>query len=906
MIPHIPDQRKNKATPNKPFGNLVAYITTEKKIIYVEKDKEGNIAFILRNENGEPIFEKKPEDLKEPALINLEPLEFSDIINYTTSPKDALTSEDKCIGIKTHGVADIASAEIEMNAIASQNRRCKSPAYHFILSWPDHEHPTPDSIYDAAEHALKALGLASHQYVLAIHANTDNIHCHVAVNRINPETFRSKNIEWAQKTLHMAARESEIEHGWTHDNGIYIVKVDELNKKQIVLNPDIGGANVQPYAHRDKQSAIAVWHDRDDLDLWIKKEVARDLKRALPALDGWPALHAWLGKKNISLSDSGGGGMRIQATSVETGEQIDMPASKAFRFLKRPELEQKWGAFALINPIECSTPNLSHLTAQQIQKGVESVLRTSFDKGIPPDHILRAVNAQRNAAGTLSQASGGLHELPAGRMDGNTQGADLLLPHTVSNNLGNISTRNDTDMRRTGTSEIGSRSQRSLNRDDSKRDERKAEREAARLDLKQRFAVYKRYVRSGDDGYLERSKEIRLERSRALTLLREEVKAAKADLARTRTFADPIRLETEHLIMFANAKRKLQIEAASQEKRINLQKMRLPPLGWREWLYEQSNLGDKAAVAALRGIVYQARRDAKYRSDKESKEIAEDLVGESEEEREKQYRKLMARLLDEEKKEIAIRSASIHDMRPYEASVLLTRYQGMQYHVTGNGCVQYSDEDNNKHLFTDRGNRVTFDRAQVEDEEIRMALIHAQQKFGNKLTLTGTDSDFSNRMACIADEMGIIILNPELQPVIIAQRQERKQQAVEAITIIPTEIQEGPILQQKNVAEEAPVYQSLDRLKAKVFAIDPRAEFVIPDITDNNRLYSGHVAAIELGNSTETNETMFAQHIGRSVYVLHTTIVPESADEIIDVIYKNGTADIKMRTQDKDKDKGLQ
>lgn len=73
-------------------------------------------------------------------------------------------------------------------------------------------------------------------------------------------------------------------------------------------------------------------------------------------------------------------------------------------------------------------------------------------------------------------------------------------------------------------------------------------------------------------------------------------------------------------------------------------------------------------------------------------------------------------------------------------------------------------------LFTDRGNRVTFDRVRVSDDEIRLALVHAQQKFGKQLTLTGDDPVFTERMARLADDMGLTILNPELQTVIADYR----------------------------------------------------------------------------------------------------------------------------------------
>lgn len=80
------------------------------------------------------------------------------------------------------------------------------------------------------------------------------------------------------------------------------------------------------------------------------------------------------------------------------------------------------------------------------------------------------------------------------------------------------------------------------------------------------------------------------------------------------------------------------------------------------------------------------------------------------------------------------------------------------------------------HLFTDRGNLVTFDRVRVSDEEIRQALVHAKQKFGQEITLRGDNRMFSERMARIADDMGITILNPEMKPVIENHRTDRIRQ----------------------------------------------------------------------------------------------------------------------------------
>lgn len=70
--------------------------------------------------------------------------------------------------------------------------------------------------------------------------------------------------------------------------------------------------------------------------------------------------------------------------------------------------------------------------------------------------------------------------------------------------------------------------------------------------------------------------------------------------------------------------------------------------------------------------------------------------------------------------------------------------------------VEYKNKGGD-HLFTDRGSRVTFDRVRVSDEEIRLALVHAQQKFGSPLTFIGNDKIFQNRMSKLAGEMGISV-----------------------------------------------------------------------------------------------------------------------------------------------------
>lgn len=784
MIPVILGKRKTAITAGHAFNRLIGYLEADTPM-----------------SDFSPAFKDQ---------------KFTDILNYTTCGLDKQLAKERCLAVRAHGVTDLRSAAIEMNAVASRNTRCKDPAFHFVIAWPEFERPDAEAIFDAAEHAIHALGLAEHQYVLAIHNDTDNIHCHAAVNRIHPWTFKSRNVAWATRTIHRAARESELKHGWFHDNGIYIIQFDEQNNKTIVLNPEHDPAN-RHSRQRKLEGALPAWHDPEGLASWVKTTVAKALMPELQKMDGWNDLHVWLAGYGISLQDSGGGGLRLSASSQVTGEVINLAASRGLRNLKRKDLELRWGEFT--RGIYATRPVESAM--------LENIPEVSFSK------------------------------------------------------LGSI------------------RSEERRHR----RHERTEQRAAARADLRRRFSQYQLFVREGDAAHFERLKEIRRDRLRSIYLIDEKANAKRqavryfhrADLRGSLLKMAAIYLETAEL--------KGKVESDFREKRKSLQASRSPTLGWREWLYEQANLGDQAALSALRGIVYQARRDAKRRLVNDPAPGQKDQTDSA-----KQYQEILSQLIEDEKREIAIRSTRRNAVRPFEVDALLVQYVGLIWHVTGNGNVVYSDHAD-RHIFTDKGNRITFDRELVSDEDILLALAHAQQKFGKQVTLTGDDQVFLARMACLADDMGMAVLNPDLQSAIGEYRRKRSQMISDTPRLAPsveekilpgsaeTVIQHpvpGAVRESEKIANEPgveiPVAQSVHgQLRAMVLAIDPLAVFEIPDTSNRQKIYSGPIVA-----SCSFSQG-FAQHIGRGVYALHMGNMPENRiNASVAVQYRNGQLSVTL------------
>ena len=174
--------------------------------------------------------------------------------------------------------------------------------------------------------------------------------------------------------------------------------------------------------------------------------------------------------------------MRLHATSQETGEILDLAASKGLRLLKRADLDKRWGPFANSTPISCVVPDLSNLTPEQIKKGVNHVLARTLDSGRPPNPVLARnpelgripdpiFGLEHDASGDEANQRRGPHELLVRRGDGNRDNGVGQLPNMLPGSLADHIARQDQEMRRPGTSPTGSVAQsgRSLNRDASKR-----------------------------------------------------------------------------------------------------------------------------------------------------------------------------------------------------------------------------------------------------------------------------------------------------------------------------------------------------------------------------------------------------------------------------------------------------
>ena len=223
---------------------------------------------------------------------------FKDLINY-------------CLGVTGHaknavlhvGTKNLNSppekAYLEMEGVSYENVRCKNPVLHFILSWRAEESPTNEQVDEAVGIALKELDLQNCQALWALQSDTDNLHVHVAVNRVSPENFKAIRPAggWTKKALERAARKIEIAQGWDVERtGRYgvdesgnIFERDANTRK----SPEISQRARDIEAHTGIES--------------LERQAKRELATILETATSWDELHVKLASKGFLLERKGNG-----------------------------------------------------------------------------------------------------------------------------------------------------------------------------------------------------------------------------------------------------------------------------------------------------------------------------------------------------------------------------------------------------------------------------------------------------------------------------------------------------------------------------------------------------------------------------------------------------------------------
>lgn len=169
-----------------------------------------------------------------------------DLTDYIVDPKST-GSDEKVLYAGSRGFITNThrGRQAEMIALALEAVRSAAPVTHWILSWREGEIPTPEQVEEAVSIFLNEQGLSEHQAVYGLHQDTDNIHLHLAVNRVHPDELKMVKANGGFDREATSRAVARIEHvqGWhSEKNARYKV----LQNGMLARTQPIGDAIPDP------------------------------------------------------------------------------------------------------------------------------------------------------------------------------------------------------------------------------------------------------------------------------------------------------------------------------------------------------------------------------------------------------------------------------------------------------------------------------------------------------------------------------------------------------------------------------------------------------------------------------------------------------------------------------------
>ncbi len=251
------------------------------------------------------------------------------LVDYIDAPENR-RQQEKCVyaGARNCLCASRAGQKAEMIALAQEAVASRNPIQHWVLSWRESEQPTPAQLEQAVDLFLDELGMRAHQALYAFHADTDDFHLHLVVNRVHPETLKAikPNGGFDLEAAHRAIARIEHVQGWEREpNGRYRVSATgELVRESRRWEPGPGSKACDLEARTGTRSAARI----------ALAEGAPLLRRAT----GWVDLHRGLAARGLRLEPRGRGAV------LWVGE-IAVKVSRLGRECGLGALHQRLGAY---------------------------------------------------------------------------------------------------------------------------------------------------------------------------------------------------------------------------------------------------------------------------------------------------------------------------------------------------------------------------------------------------------------------------------------------------------------------------------------------------------------------------------------------------------------------------------
>ncbi len=225
----------------------------------------------------------------------------------------------------------------EMQAVQSRNQRAKRDrTYHLVISFRAGEDLPDDTLARIEAEFSRALGFAEHQRVSVVHRDTDNLHLHVAINKVHPTKFTLHEPFNDYHTQAKLCERLEARYG---------LESDHFTAKRYVPS-------------QQKAAAMEAIAGVESLIGYVQRSLANSVTSAR----SWQELHEAFAKIGVALKPRGNG--LVVAANGKTAK-----ASSCLRGLSKSALERRFGPFQEISQGRViATPKKAY-AARPMQQG---------------------------------------------------------------------------------------------------------------------------------------------------------------------------------------------------------------------------------------------------------------------------------------------------------------------------------------------------------------------------------------------------------------------------------------------------------------------------------------------------------------------------------------------------------
>ncbi|HAT3986297.1 TPA: relaxase/mobilization nuclease domain-containing protein [Legionella pneumophila] len=221
---------------------------------------------------------------------------FAGLVEYITDPQDKQERLGK-ISLTNCNSIDPAWAIKEILATQAKNQRATADkTYHLLISFAPGETLSDNLLNIIEDRVVSSIGFKDHQRISTVHHDTDNLHIHIAINKIHPKTFNMIEPYRAYRTFAEVASQLEIEFGL-----------------QIPNHQTRKGRSENLADDMEQHSGI------ESLINWMK----RHCKDQIEAATSWDNLHRILAEHGLTIKLRANGfvfcdkkGLMVKASSV--------------------------------------------------------------------------------------------------------------------------------------------------------------------------------------------------------------------------------------------------------------------------------------------------------------------------------------------------------------------------------------------------------------------------------------------------------------------------------------------------------------------------------------------------------------------------------------------------------------